>query len=221
MKLHNYFRSSASYRVRIALELKGLAYDYLPVHLVKGEHRAPAHAAISADRLVPVLEVDGVHLAQSMAIIEFLDERHPAPPLLPGNAVDRAQVRALAQQIACEVHPVTNLRVLGFLTQEMGHDDAARNRWYQHWCRQGLEAFERQLERLAAERARAGLAPSKFCHGDSPTLADCCIVPQLFNARRFAVPLDGLPRTLAADEACAALPAFQRAHPSQCPDFTA
>jgi len=221
MKLHNYFRSSASYRVRIALELKGLRYDYLPVHLAKGEQRAPAHAAISADRLVPVLEVDGELLPQSMAIIEYLDETHPAPPLLPSQPMARAQVRALAQQIACEVHPITNLRVLKFLTNELQHDEAGKNAWYQHWCRQGLEAFERQLDLLAPSRERAGLPASVFCYGDAPTLADCCIVPQIFNAQRFQVPLDGLPRTMAAVEACASLPAFQKAHPSQCPDFAA
>ncbi|APW36861.1 maleylacetoacetate isomerase [Rhodoferax koreense] len=218
MKLHNYFRSSASYRVRIALALKELPYEYIAVHLVKGEQRAPAHAAISPDRLVPVLEVDGHFLPQSMAIIEYLDERHPAPALLPTDAMARAQVRALAQLIACEVHPVTNLRVLKYLTTELRHDEAEKNAWYHHWCRQGLEAFERQLELLARQRERDGLAASRHCFGDAPTLADCCLVPQIYNARRFEVPLDGLPRAMAAVQACEALPAFQKAHPSQCPD---
>ncbi len=220
MKLHNYFRSSASYRVRIALELKGLRYDYLPVHLVKGEQRAAVYAAISADRLVPVLEVGGQVLSQSMAIIEYLEETYPAPPLLPAQPMARAQVRALAQLIACEVHPLTNLRVLRFLTTELQHEEAGKNLWYQHWCRQGLEAFERQLDLLAVSRQRDGLPASSFCYGDSPTLADCCIVPQVFNARRFQVTLDGLPRTMAAVAACETLTAFQKAHPSQCPDYT-
>lgn len=218
MKLHNYFRSSASYRVRIALATKGLAYDYLPVHLVKGEQKAPAHAAISPDRLVPVLEVDGEFLTESMAIIEYLDELHPTPPLLPADALGRAQVRALAQMVACEMHPPTNLRVLKYLTNELAQDDEHKSAWYHHWCRGGLEAFERQLQALAESRARRGLAPSIYCYGDSLTLADCCLLPQIYNAQRFAVPLDGLPLTMAAHEAGLATPAAQKAHPSACPD---
>lgn len=218
MKLHNYFRSSASYRVRIALAVKGLAYDYLPVHLVKGEQKAAAHAAISPDCLVPVLEVGGEFLTQSMAIIEYLDEQHPTPPLLPADALGRAQVRALAQLVACEMHPPTNLRVLKYLVGELHQDEAAKNAWYHHWCRSGLEAFERQLHTVAESRARRGLAPSVFCYGDSLTLADCCLLPQIYNAQRFNVPLDGLPLTMAAFEAALQTPAAQQAHPSACPD---
>jgi len=218
MKLHNYFRSSASYRVRIALAAKGLAYDYIPVHLVKGEQKAPAHAAISPDRVVPVLEVDGEFLTESMAIIEYLDELHPMPPLLPADALGRAQVRALAQMVACEMHPPTNLRVLKYLTNELAQDDEHKSAWYHHWCRGGLESFERQLQALAESRARRGLAPSIYCYGDSLTLADCCLLPQIYNAQRFAVPLDGLPLTMAAHEAGLATPAAQKAHPSACPD---
>jgi maleylacetoacetate isomerase/maleylpyruvate isomerase len=218
MKLHNYFRSSASYRVRIALAAKGLAYDYQPVHLVKGEQKAPAHAAISPDRLVPVLEVDGEFLTESMAIIEYLDELHPTPPLLPSDALGRAQVRALAQMVACEMHPPTNLRVLKYLVHELAQDEDHKTAWYRHWCRGGLEAFERQLQALAESRARRGLAPSVYCYGDSLTLADCCLLPQIYNAQRFAVPLDGLPLTMAAYEAGLATPAAQKAHPSACPD---
>ncbi len=210
MKLHNYFRSSASFRVRIALALKGLSYDYVPVHLGKGEHKLPAYAALSADALVPLLEIDGVKLSQSMAIIEYLDDKYPEPALLPKDALGRARVRALSQSIACEIHPLNNLRILKYLSRVLKVDEEAKNTWYVHWCREGLEAFEKQL---------AQLPPAKFCYGDTPTLADCCLVPQIFNAQRFNVPLEGLPRTMAAFDACMALPAFQQAQPSACPDF--
>jgi len=209
MKLHNYFRSSASFRVRIALELKGLAYDYVAVQIVKGEHRKEPFAALSADGLVPLLEVEDDKLSQSMAIIEYLDEVHPTPALLPPDALGRARVRALAQSIACEVHPLNNLRVLRYLVRDLKVADEEKNQWYRHWCRVGLEAFERQLSRLPT---------SVYCYGDTPTLADCCLVPQIFNAARFDVNFDGLPRTRAAYDACMALPAFQKAQPSACPD---
>ena len=212
MKLYSYFRSSASFRVRIALELKGLRYEYVPVHIAKGDHKKPPYAALAADTLVPLLEVDGERLSQSMAIIEYLDEKHPAPALLPADALGRAKVRALAQSIACEIHPLNNLRVLKYLVKELKVTDEAKNTWYRHWCRGGLEAFERQLNQLPA----AG-----YCYGDTPTLADCCLVPQIFNARRVDVNIDGLPRTMAAFDACMALPAFQMAQPSACPDFEA
>lgn len=221
MKLYNYFRSSASFRVRIALALKGLDYTYLPIHLVKGEHRNAAFAQIAADQLVPVLEVDGVRLSQSMAIIEYLDETHPTPALLPATPLARARVRALAQMVACEIHPINNLRVLRYLVHELKVDEDAKNAWYHHWVRSGLEAFERQLDLLAQERAAQGMAPSVLCWGDTPTLADCCLVPQIFNAQRFKVDLSGLPLTMAAFEACAQLPAVQQAHPSACPDHEA
>ena len=212
MKLYSYFRSSASFRVRIALELKGLRYEYVPVHIAKGDHKKPPYAALAADTLVPLLEVDGERLSQSRAIIEDRDEKHPAPALLPADALGRAKVRALAQSIACEIHPLNNLRVLKYLVKELKVTDEAKNTWYRHWCRGGLEAFERQLNQLPA----AG-----YCYGDTPTLADCCLVPQIFNARRVDVNFDGLPRTMAAFDACMALPAFQMAQPSACPDFEA
>ncbi|MBC7719997.1 MAG: maleylacetoacetate isomerase [Chitinophagaceae bacterium] len=210
MKLHNYFRSSASFRVRIALALKGLHYDYVPVHLVKGEHQQVAYSALVADALVPMLEVDGLQLSQSMAIIEYLDDTHPTPALLPSDAAGRAKVRALAQSIACEIHPLNNLRVLKYLSKTLQVDEAAKNTWYRHWCRQGFEAFERQLSQCPA---------STYCYGNTPTLADCCLVPQIFNARRFDTPLHGLPRTMGVFDACMAHPAFEQAQPSHCPDF--
>jgi len=213
MKLYNYFRSSASFRVRIALALKGIDYEYLPVHLMKGEHRQASYTDLAADGLVPLLELpDGTRLSQSMAIIEYLDETRPDPRLLPGDALSRARVRALAQTVACEIHPINNLRVLKYLSGVLKLDEEVKNTWYRHWVRTGLEAFERQLLQQP---------PSTFCFGQTPTLADCCLVPQIFNARRFDTPLDGLPRTMAAFEACMALPAFQNAQPSACPDAEA
>jgi maleylacetoacetate isomerase len=196
--------------VRIAMELKGLSYEYLPVHLVKGEHRQEKYAGILANGLLPALEMDdGVVLDQSMAIIEYLDETHPAPPLLPGDALGRARVRSLAQLIACDIHPLNNLRVLKYLVRELKVEEEAKNAWYRHWVRDGLEAFERELARLPA---------STYCYGDTPTLADCCLVPQVFNGQRFNVDFSGLDRTMAAFEACMRHPAFQEAQPSNCPD---
>ena len=210
MKLYNYFRSSASFRVRIALNFKGLTWDYLPVHIARGEHNKPDYLAVSPDKLVPVLELDdGQRLSQSMAIIEYLDETHPTPPLMPADPLGRARVRALSQTVACEIHPINNLRVLKYLSGELKVDDEAKNTWYRHWCREGLLGFERQL----------ALGPAtRFCHGDSLTMADCCLVPQIFNARRFNTDLSGLPRTLAAFDAAMELAAVQKALPTNCPD---
>lgn len=210
MKLYNYFRSSASYRVRIALAYKGLAYEHVPVNLLRGEQLLPAYSALVADPVVPLLVIaDGVALTQSMAIIEYLDETHPTPPLLPADPLGRARVRALAQSIACEIHPLNNLRVLKYLVNEMRLDEAAKTDWYIHWVRKGLEAFERQLV--------AG-PPALYCHGDTPTLADCLLVPQIFNAHRFNVSLQGLPRTQAVFDACMRLDAFSQTQPAACPD---
>jgi len=221
MKLYNYFRSSASFRVRIALELKGLPYEYVAVHLARGDHRLEAYRAISPDVLVPLLEVDGQRLSQSMAIIEYLDEVHPEPGLLPADPLARARVRALAQSVACEIHPLNNLRVLKYLVAKLHQDEDAKTTWYRHWVREGLESLERQLVVLETHRAQSGWEPSVYCYGDTPTLADCVLVPQIFNAKRFAVPLEGLPRTMAAFDACMQLDGFQRAQPENCPDFEA
>ncbi len=222
MKLYNYFRSSASFRVRIALALKGLGYEYLPVHLARGDQKQPAYAEVSPDRLVPLLEEDdGTRLSQSMAIIEYLDETHPLPPLLPADALGRARVRALAQSVACEIHPLNNLRVLKYLVREMKVGEDAKNTWYRHWVREGLENFERQLAQLAAWRQAAGLPPSVYCWGDTPTLADCCLVPQIFNAQRFDCRTDHVPNVMRVFEACMALPAFKQAQPSSCPNHEA
>ena len=221
MILHNYFRSSASFRVRIALHLKGLPFDYVSVHLAKGDHKLAAYAEKSADRLVPMLEIDGESLSQSMAIIEYLDETHSQSPLMPKDALGRAKVRALAQSISCEIHPLNNLRVLKYLVKELKLDEATKNAWYVHWCREGLEAFERQLAGHAAYCVKHGHPASVYCYGGTPTLADCCLVPQIFNAQRFNVPFDGLPLTMAAYDACMQLDAFQAAQPSKCSDFEA
>ncbi len=208
MQLYNFFRSSASYRVRIALALKGLDYDYKAVHLAKNEQFNESYAAVAASRLVPLLH-DGDHmLTQSMAIIEYLDETYPQPPLLPATPVARARVRALAQDIACEIHPLNNLRVLRYLVRELKVSVDDKNRWYRHWVETGLEVVERQL---AAQ-------PSTFCHGDTPTLADCVLVPQIFNARRFDAKLDHVPQVMRVFDACMKLPAFDSTRPENCPD---
>jgi maleylacetoacetate isomerase/maleylpyruvate isomerase len=208
MELFNYFRSSASYRVRIALALKGLDYDYRPVHLAKNEQFNESYSAVSAARLVPLLR-DGEHaLTQSLAIIEYLEETHPTPALLPAAPAERARVRALAMDIACEIHPLNNLRVLRYLVRDLKVSEDDKNRWYRHWVETGLEVVERQL----------AARPSSFCHGDAPTLADCCLVPQIFNARRFDCRLEHVPNVMRVFEACMALPAFEATRPENCPD---
>lgn len=215
MKLYNYFRSSASYRVRIALNLKGLGYEYVPVNLRRGggEQYGDAYRALNPQALVPTL-IDGEHvLTQSLAIIEYLDETCPPPRLLPDSPVERARVRSLAQIVACEIAPINNLRLLGYLTEELGVPDDAKTRWYQHWVALGLQALEARV----ANDSRTG----RFCHGDSPGLADCCLVPQLANARRFDCDLSGYPTLLRIDRACNELPAFQQAAPSKQPDAEA
>jgi maleylacetoacetate isomerase/maleylpyruvate isomerase len=208
MELHNYFRSSASYRVRIALALKGLDYDYRAVHLAKNEQFAESYAAVSASRLVPLLRDGDQSLTQSLAIIEYLDETHPQPPLLPADALGRARVRALALDIACEIHPLNNLRVLRYLVHSLKVSEEDKNRWYQHWVETGLEAVERQLM----------AAPATFCHGDTPTLADSTLVPQIFNAQRFGCRTDHVPQVMRVFDACMRLDAFEKTRPEACPD---
>lgn len=212
MKLYNFFRSSASYRVRIALELKGLKYDYVPVHLSRngGEQFSDVFRGMNPQALVPVLQDGGNTLIQSLAIIEYLDETHPTPPLLPAKPAERAHVRALAQIVACDTHPLNNLRVLNYLTGKFGISDDAKNAWYQHWVALGLQSLE-------AEVARSPYT-GRFCHGDTPGLADCCLVPQLANARRFKCEVAGYPTLLRIETNCKALPAFQRAAPENQPD---
>lgn len=213
MELYSYFRSSASFRVRIALALKGLAYDYRSVHLVRNEQSSAEYAAVSPQRLVPLLRDGEATLTQSMAIIEYLDEVYPAPPLMPADPLGRARVRALSQDIACEIHPLDNLRVLRYLVKELGASEDAKNAWYRHWVEVGLEVVERQLSGHPATGA--------FCHGDTPTMADCLLVPQIFNAQRFECRLDHVPTVMRIFEHCMTLPAFQSAQPSACPDADA
>ncbi len=210
--LYSYFRSSASYRVRIALHLKGLSYDTVPVHLLNngGEQYAPAFSALNPQSLVPVLEEEGRHITQSLAILEYLEERFPTPALLPAGLPDRAHVREIALAIACDIHPLNNLRVLRMLKQELGLSEEIKQQWIQHWIALGFGALEKQL----AASSRRG----RFCFGDTPTIADCCLIPQIFNARRFNVDMTPYPTLAAIEEACSALDAFQLAQPSAQPD---
>ena len=192
MDLYNYFRSSASYRVRIALALKGLDYDYRAVHLARNEHLSESYGAVSPSRLVPLLRDGDQVVTQSLAIIEYLEETRPAPPLLPADAAGRARVRSLALDIACEIHPLNNLRVLRYLVGPMKLSEDDKNRWYRHWVETGLEVVE---ARLAAQ-------PSTYCHGESPGMADCVLVPQIFNAQRFDCRLDHVPHVMRVFGAC-------------------
>jgi maleylacetoacetate isomerase len=210
MKLHGYFRSSAAWRVRIALGLKGLSAGLVPRHLRKGGQSAPDYLALNPQGLVPALEVAGQGaLTQSLAIVEWLEETQPGPKLLPADAWGRARVRALAQIIACDIHPIQNLRVLQYLKRQMGQDQTAIDAWSRHWIATGLEAFEARL---------AEPATGRFCHGDAPGLADLCLVPQLGNARRFGLDLTPYPRILGIEAECRTLPAFQAAEPEAQPD---
>ena len=212
MKLYTYFRSSAAYRVRIGLNLKGLAYEAVPVHLIKdgGQHLSAQYRAVNPSALVPALQDEGATITQSLAILEYLEETHPGAPLLPSTAAARARVRSLALQIACDIHPLNNLRVLKYLVKEAGVSEEAKNAWYVHWVEQGLAALEMQL----ADSPDTG----RFCHGDTPTMADCLLVPQVFNAVRFNIDMGPYPVIARIVAACDALPAFAAAHPSQQAD---
>ena len=214
MKLYNYYRSSAAYRVRIALNLKGITWQHVGVHLLKAQHRAPDYLKLNPAGLVPTLLTDdGAVLTQSLAIMEYLDEMMPnVAPLLPKGAVDRAHVRALALSLACDVHPLNNVRVLNYLSNELGVTDDQKNAWIAHWISLGLEAFEQTL----AQSKMSG----HFCFDDMPTLADCVLVPQMFSARRFNVDIAKFPRIVAIDALCNTLPAFISAHPTHQPDFS-
>lgn len=212
MKLYTYFRSSAAYRVRIALNLKGLKYESVPVHLLKsgGEQLSDGYRKINPSKLVPALQDERGTLTQSMAILEYLEETHRDVPLLPADPLGRARVRELCQIVACDIHPLNNLRVLRYLVRQLGVEEDAKNEWYRHWVKEGLAALEAHLARDAGT--------GDFCHGETPTLADCFLVPQVFNAQRFEIDLAPYPNIARINETCAKLPAFQHAHPSQQPD---
>lgn len=209
MKLYGYFRSSAAFRVRIALNLKKLDHENAFIHLRRGDQGQPGFLGLNPQGLVPALEVDGQRLTQSLSIIEYLDETHPSPPLLPKDAKDRAWVRSVALAIACDIHPINNLRILQYLGRELQIDEPRRDDWYRHWVKEGFDALEPQL----AERATGA-----YCFGDSPTLADICLVPQVANANRVMLPLEPYPRIRAVNDACLKHPAFDRARPQVQPD---
>jgi maleylacetoacetate isomerase len=209
VKLYTYFRSSAAFRVRIALNLKSINYEPVFVHLAKGEHRKPDYAKVNPQALVPTLELeDGARLNQSLAIMEYLDEVHPNPALLPRDAKARARVRSLCELVACEIHPLNNLRVLQHLKRALRQSEEQVSAWYRHWIADGLAKFEAEL---------AG-SKTKFCHGETATLADCCLVPQIFNAKRYNCELAPYPTTMRIFDACMKLEAFERAQPAKQPD---
>jgi maleylacetoacetate isomerase len=209
MKLYTYFRSSAAYRVRIALNLKGLDYEAVPVHLVRdgGQHQSSDYLAVNPSGLVPALQDEALTLTQSMAIIEYLDETHPMVPLLPKDALGRARVRELAQIIACDIHPLNNLRVLNYLVKHLGQSDDVKTDWYRHWIIEGFRSLEAHLARSSGAGA--------FCYGSTPTIADCFLVPQVFNAQRFNIDVTAYPNIARINALCVDLPAFKAAHPAQ------
>lgn len=213
MKLYGFFRSSAAFRVRIALNLKGLAYDQAFIHLRRNDQRKADYLAVNPQGLVPALEDGNELLIQSLAIVEYLEETHPEPPLLPQGAAARARVRALAEIVACDIHPINNLRVLRYLMRPLGHDESEVAAWYNHWIGTGFEA----LERLLAGDPRTG----RFCHGDRPGLADIALVPQVVNSERYRLDLAPYPTIRRIHAACMALAPFAAAHPSKQPDFEA
>ncbi|HYU13121.1 MAG TPA: maleylacetoacetate isomerase [Stellaceae bacterium] len=210
MKLYGFFRSSAAFRVRIALNLKRLDYESAFIHLRRGDQQQPGFLEVNPQGLVPALETDGQVLIQSLPIIEYLDERHPEPPLLPGDAAGRARVRALAAIVACDIHPINNLRVVRYLQRPLGHDQAAIATWYNHWIDIGFDAFER----LLAGDPHTGV----FCHGDVPGLADIALVPQVFNAGRYSLDLAPYPTIVRIYDSCMRLDAFAAAQPERQPD---
>lgn len=207
MKLYSYFRSSAAYRVRIALNLKNLSYEVIPVHLINngGEQRSQAYTQLNPTQLVPTLSIAEVAIGQSLAILEYLEEHFPQVPLLPKDSILRAQVRSFSQHIACDIHPINNLRVLQYLSQELQISDEQKQAWYAHWIHKGFTALETEL----AQR------DTDFCFGDTPTIADYCLVPQVYNAQRFKIDLSKYPRILNINHHCNQLPAFQLAAPEQ------
>jgi maleylacetoacetate isomerase len=211
-KLYNFWRSSAAYRVRIALNLKGITHELVPISLLKdgGEHRTAEYRALNPQGFVPFYDDGKVATGQSLAIMEYLEETQPEPPLLPSGAADRVFVRAFANLICCDIHPVNNLRVIQYLEHGFGADQATRDDWYRHWIREGFTA----AETLAARTAKRGM----YVLGDLPTMADVCLVPQMYNARRFELPLDAFPRLVAVDAACRELDAFARAAPERQAD---
>jgi maleylacetoacetate isomerase len=208
MRLYDYWRSSAAYRVRIALNYKGLAYEQVPIDLRAGAQRAPEFLAINPQGLVPVLEDEGVRLTQSLPILNYLEERYPEPALLPKDAAGRATSRAIAVAIACEIHPLNNLRVLQYLERELGLGEAQRLAWYRHWMAEGLGAIEAMLVRSGGT----------FCVGDAPSLADVCLVPQVYNARRYECELEPYPTIRRIDERCREIEGFAEAAPERQPD---
>jgi maleylpyruvate isomerase len=208
MILYDYFRSSAAFRVRIALNVKGLSAERRYIHLRRGDQRAPQYLEMNPQGFVPLLVVDGRRLTQSLAIIEYLEEKHPRPPLLPAGAEERAWVRAIALAIACDIHPINNLRVLKYLARTLEVDEPRRDEWYRHWVREGFGAIEAQL----------ATRDTRFCAGDAPSLADVCLVPQVFNAARLDVDMAPYPRIRAIHAACMEVPAFADAQPSRQPD---
>ncbi|HXP29580.1 MAG TPA: maleylacetoacetate isomerase [Stellaceae bacterium] len=211
MKLYGYFRSSAAFRVRIALNLKGITYEQTSIHLRKNEQRNADYLALNPQGLVPALDDNGKILTQSLAIIEYLEETHPKPALLPGDAAARARVRSLAEAVACDIHPIDNLRVLRYLAKPLGHDEKTVEAWFNHWIKTGFDG----IERILAGDGKAG----KFCHGDMPTVADICLVPQVFNARRYpSFDMTPYPAIQGIFGNCMKLDAFDRAQPDKQPD---